>query len=105
MATTYLVKQSTMEKKLVIAIHTYQDDGWYGKRRRYYYEGPDGLGFKNKTEAKKYESKLKKYIKSILKSKEELNGTEIGEFDNMITYKYMGAGPSLSIANIKINQL
>lgn len=90
-------------QQLVIAILTYQEDGWYGTRRRYYYEGPDGLGFKNKTEAKKYESKFKKYIKSIIKERgEQLNGIEIGELKDMVTYKYCGAGPSLSITNIKV---
>jgi hypothetical protein len=92
-------------KQLVIAILTYENDGWYGKRRRYYYAGPDGLGFQNKTEAKKYQSKLKKHVKNTLRTKEELNGIEVGDLESMVTYKYMGAGPSLSITNIKVSLL
>lgn len=91
--------------KIVISVLTYESDGWYGKRRRYYYEGPDGLGFKNKTEAKKYGSRLKKHVKGILCTQEEFNGFEVGDLESMVTYKYMGAGPSLSITNIKINSL
>ena len=90
---------------LVISLKTYTDDGWYGLRNRYYYAGVDGNGFKNKTEANTFKSKLKKYIKNKVKysSKTEINGDfEVGILENFCTYRYVGAGPSYSCPNIEV---
>ena len=62
-------------------------------------------GFKNKTEANTFKSKLKKYIKNKIKynSKIEIDGDfEVGILENFCTYKYMGAGPSYSCSNKEI---
>jgi hypothetical protein len=90
---------------LVISLKTYTNDGWYGLSNRYYYAGVDGNGFKNKTEANKFKSKLKKYIKNKIKynSKIEIDGGfEVGILENFCTYRYMGAGPSYSCTNIEV---
>ena len=92
-------------EKIVVALETYTDDGWYGKHRRYFYAGPEGLGFKNKTEAGKFKSKLKKYVKERIKylNKTEINGdVKVDYLNNFSTYKYCGAGPSYSCSNIEI---
>ena len=95
-------------KKLVISLKTYTDDGWYGTRRRYYYAGPDGSGFKNRTEANAFKSKLKKYIKEQIKydSKTTIDGDfVVGILDDFCTYKYYGAGPSYSCSNIEVKNI
>lgn len=87
---------------IVIALEVYVEDNWYGKRYRFYYAGENGLGFKNKTEAKKYGSKLKKHIKQTRR----YNGNLVaGKLDEFVTYKYLGAGPSYSCPNILIKSL
>jgi hypothetical protein len=87
-------------ENLAITIRTYTNDGWYGKRTRYCYLGPDGNGFKNKTEASKSKSIFKKYIKNLIKyelPRTEIDGDiEIGLLSNFTTYKYCGSGPSYS---------
>ena len=91
---------------MVIVLETYTDDGRYGKRCRYYYTGPDGLGFKTKKQARQFKSPFKKYIKKNLGSKTEINGEiEIGILDTFCTYKYMGAGPSYSCPNIEVKNI
>lgn len=95
-------------KKLVISLRTYTNDGWYGERHRYYYAGPNGDGFKNRTEANKFKGKLKKHIKERIKSNinREIDGDfEVGILEDFITYKYMGAGPSYSCTNIEVKDL
>ena len=95
-------------EKLAITLRTYTNDGWYGKRYRYYYLGPDGNGFKNKTEANKFKSKLKKYVKEHIKFRTncEIDGDcEVNILENFITYKYMGAGPSYSCTNVEVKSL
>jgi len=90
---------------LVISLKTYTNDGWYGLSNRYYYAGVDGNGFKNKTEANKFKSKLKKYIKNKIKysSKTEINGDfEVNILENFCTYIYVGAGPSYSCPNVEV---
>jgi hypothetical protein len=95
-----------MESKLIIALETYTDDGWYGRRSRYIYSGPEGLGFKNKTEANKYKSKLKKFVKGRLTSKTEIIGdVKVDLLDNFSTYIYCGSGPSYACTNIEVKSL
>jgi|LakMenEpi03Aug12_release.lakeMendotaPanAssembly.Ray.scaffolds.fasta_scaffold241832_3 hypothetical protein len=90
--------------KLVVSFIHYEDDGWYGKRIRYYLAGPEDNGFTNKSEARKYASKLKKFIKKNL-CKVITNNPIIGDINNqeeMPTYKYCGAGPSWSCVNYEV---
>jgi hypothetical protein len=97
-----------MESKWVISLETYTDDGWYGKNNRYYYAGHDSQGFKNKTEAGKFKGKLKKYVKELIKyrNQTEINGdVKVGLLGDFKTYIYCGAGPSYSCTNIEVKNL
>jgi hypothetical protein len=97
-----------MTHMLVLALETYTEDGWYGTRRRYYYAGPDGQGFKNKSAASKFKSDLRKYVKGLIqgKTKTSINGTVVcGLLNEFPTYKYMGAGPSYSCCNIEVTDI
>lgn len=90
---------------IVSAIMVHIEDGWYGQNARYYYAGPEGTGFKNKTEARKSIGKLKKYVKSKIKhnTRSSLNGPGgVGILDEMKTYIYGGIGPSWACTNIKV---
>lgn len=89
-------------KKYVVAIQFYFEDGWYGTRRRYIYAGEDGNGFDSKREARTHTSMLKKFLKKELRI-EEAGMVEIGVEKEMETYRYMGAGPSWSCSNVHIN--
>ena len=93
-------------KKLVVAIMVHVKDDWYGKSFRYYYAGPDDTGFKNKTEAKKHAGVLKKYVKDRVKvrfgTKGSMGDVEIGDINEMETYKYYGAGPSWACTNCEV---
>jgi hypothetical protein len=93
--------------KLVVAFMVYFDDSWYGSHYRYYYAGPEDTGFKNKTEAKKYASALKKYVKSRIKTsfgnKASISHIDIGDINTMETYRYFGAGPSWSCKNYEVS--
>jgi hypothetical protein len=98
----------TESTKIVVALETYTNDGWYGTRNRYYYAGPEGQGFKNKTEAGKYKGKLKKYVKQLIKyrSKTEINGeATTGMLSEFPTYIYCGAGPSYSCSNVEVKNI
>jgi hypothetical protein len=95
------------EKMLVVAIMVNVNDNWYGKNYRYYYAGPEGTGFKNKTEARKSAGALKKYVKNRIKqqfgSKGSMsNDVVIGDLNEMETYKYYGAGPSWACDNCEV---
>jgi hypothetical protein len=95
-----------MESKLVIALETYTDDGWYGRRARYIYSGPEGKGFRTKTEANKYKGKLKKFVKGRLTLKTEINvEVKVGELGYFPTYIYSSFGPSYSCTNIEVKNL
>jgi len=94
-----------MESKLVIALETRTDDGWYGTYSRFVYSGPEGLGFKNKTEANKYKSKLKKHVKGRIGLRTKMLDTKVGLLEDFPTYIYCSAGPSYSCNNIKIETL
>jgi hypothetical protein len=93
--------------KLVVAIMVHVDDNWYGKNYRYYYAGPEGTGFKNKTEARKSAGALKKYVKNRIKQQfgsrgSMSNDVVIGDINEMETYKYYGAGPSWACDNCEV---
>jgi len=94
-------------KKLVVAIMVNVNDNWYGKNYRYYYAGPEGEGFKNKTEARKSAGALKKYVKNRIKQQFGSRGSMsdkivIGDLNEMETYKYYGAGPSWACDNCEV---
>jgi len=94
--------------QLVIALETYTEDGWYGRRKRYYYPGPTGNGFKNKTEANKFKGKLKKYVKQKFKHNSDTtvsSDVKVGLLEDFTTYMYCGAGPSYSCPNVIIQNL
>ena len=94
-----------MKSKLVITLETYTEDGWYGTLKRYIYSGPEGLGFKNRTEAGKYKSKLKKFVKTKISSRTNINGDiKVGLLESFPTYIYCGAGPSYSCNNIEVKE-
>ena len=95
-------------EKIVVALETYTSDGWYGTRARYYYAGPNGNGFKNKTEASKFKGKLKKHVKQMLEYRPntEINGeAKIGMLNEFPTYIYCGAGPAYSCSNIEVKSI
>ena len=97
-----------MDSRLVLTLETYTEDGWYGERRRYFYAGLDGKGFKNKTEANKFKGKFKKTIKQRLKYDKKTSIGEnvvVGVLSGFTTYRYAGAGPSYSCPNIEITEL
>lgn len=95
-------------QKLVVSLMVFIEDGWYGSRIRYYYAGENGEGFKNKTEARKASSLLKKYVKQRIKHKSNRSisgGIEIGDINSeveMPTYRYCGAGPSWACNNYEV---
>ena len=90
------------KKKLVLAIEFYIENGWYGDRYRFIFSGMDGEGFKTKSEAGKYSSMLKKYLKN--RNKDYVNGqVSAAELEKYKTYIYMGAGPSYSCKNLNVN--
>lgn len=93
---------------IVVAIMVNVDDNWYGKNYRYYYAGPEGTGFKNKTEARKCAGALKKYVKESIKYRFGAKGAMrndivIGDINEMETYKYYGAGPSWACDNCEVS--
>ena len=95
-------------EKLVVSFMVYVDDNWYGKRYRYYYAGPEGNGFENKTQARKAAGALKKYVKERIKysfgPKGSISGDmEIGDINVMPTYRYCGAGPSWACNNVEVS--
>jgi hypothetical protein len=95
------------EKILVVAIMVNVEDSWYGKNYRYYYAGPEGTGFKTKTEARKSVGALKKYVKNRIKQQFGSRGSMsdkvvIGDLNEMETYKYYGAGPSWACNNCEV---
>ena len=91
-----------MKKKYVIAIQFYFEDNWYGTRARYIYNGIDGEGFDTKGAASKHASMLRKFVKEEHRVSEK-GFFEIDEFENLETYKYMGAGPSWACSNVMVD--
>jgi len=87
-------------KNLVLSIQWYVKDEWYGNNYRLVLNGLSEDGFKTKSDAKKYSS----YIKKYLKHKENIkNGIiDICEYSNLETYRYCSMGPSWSCTNIHI---
>ena len=90
-----------MKKNLVLGIEFYLDDGWYGDRRRFIFDGEDGEGFRTKGEAGQYSSMLKKWCKAR-DSKYTQGKVDAKPLEDFPTYKYMGAGPSYSCKNINV---
>ena len=96
--------------KLVVSVMVYVENGWYGKRYRYFYAGQEGNGFENKTQARKSAGALKRYVKERIKyqfgAKGSISGDiEIGDINNKVempTYKYYGAGPSWACTNCEV---
>lgn len=84
-----------MEKKIVLVLEYYKDDGWYGKRYRIVLQPEKDKFFTTKTEAKKYTSLVKKFIKREKPYIGEFNGAYQAELDSLIDYQYRGAFPSL----------
>lgn len=96
--------------KIVVAFMVYVENGWYGDRYRFFYAGPDGLGFKNKTEARKSASLLKKAVKKDIKESfgdrasisPNIQVGDINDTEVMPVYKYQGAFPSWACTNVEI---
>jgi hypothetical protein len=95
--------------KVVVALEIQIDNGWYGENHRYFYSGPNENGFKNKTEASKYKSKLKRYVKDqIYRNRYKLkwmSDTSLGVLEEFPTYGYCCSGPSYSCTNIEVKDL
>ncbi len=83
----------------ILAIRWYVPDNWYGQNMRVILNGISGTGFKNKTEAKKYVSKLKKFIKSTNQNYTGGGVVEVDKLENLETYRYCAFGPSWSCSN------
>lgn len=98
-------------KDLVLVGTIYIDDGWYGDNHRVILSEEEGGGFKRKADAKKFTSKLKKYITSIFEHKaDNIKGKphiDCDERDTFISYTYVSAGPSISYKhhNITVDEL
>ena len=97
-------------KNLVLGVEFYVKNGWYGERYRFIFRGVDGEGFKNKREAGKYSSMLKKYCIAILqkyckaRNPKYVNGkVDAKPYEDFPTYIYGDVGPSYSCDNIEIN--
>ncbi|MCK5016716.1 MAG: hypothetical protein KAS32_06530 [Candidatus Peribacteraceae bacterium] len=102
-------------KDLVLCYTICLDDGWYGDRHRFILSVDTDIGFTTKTTAKKYASKLKKFLlnndnyykyrKLIVK----LTTKEIGcsERSELVDYTHVSPGPSLSYThhNITVEEL
>ena len=84
---------------LVLAIRWYVPDNWYGQNIRVILNGIDGTGFSNKTQAKEYVSKLKKFIKSVNRNYTGKGIVEVDLLENLETYRYCAYGPSWSCTN------
>ena len=79
-------------KDIVLVGDVYVEDNWYGQRYRIILRPTIDSFFKNKTEVKKYEGKVRKYIKKHFKTTSE---TYMGEYSKLIDYTYVSLGPSL----------
>lgn len=80
-------------KDIVLVGDVYVEDGWYGKRYRIVLRPTVDGYFKNKTECKKYEAKVKKYVKNRFETTVEL--LYIGEHNKLVDYRYISLGPSI----------
>ena len=80
------------------------DDDWYGDRYRYMLSAADGIGFKTKSEARKFVSKLKKYVvdnaSDSIKSKDI--SITINEHESYVDYTHTSRGPSLYYNHIEL---
>jgi len=94
---------------IVLVCQVYIDDNWYGDRHRVILFAEDGVGFKNKTEAKKFTVRLRKYTQKKF-SRDSRNVFPItndnvfcGELDTFVEYTYVSSGPSLSYTHYNIS--
>jgi hypothetical protein len=102
------IKNSIQPTTRVLTFEWYVSDDWYGERYRVVLLKEDSnIDFETLGEAKKYRSKLAKYIngkyKIILgKERPTVKKMKIGNYGDFPTYKYLGAGPSYSCKNIHV---
>jgi hypothetical protein len=82
--------------EIVLVGDVYIKDNWYGTRYRIILKPDINTFFKNKTEAKKYEGKVKKYIKGKYNTTGQIY---IGE---LIDYIYVSMGPSIYYNRVEI---
>jgi len=81
-------------KDLVLVGTICIENGWYGDRHRIILSESEGIGFNRKGDAKKYATKLKKYVLR----KWGIPGASIDcdERESFVSYTYISSGPSLS---------
>jgi hypothetical protein len=88
--------------KLVIACHVYINDDWYGDRHRVILTKENGEGFANKTEAKKFTVRLRKYTQELFSrsrnrvepiTNDNIRCADLIQFPE---YTHVSFGPSLS---------
>lgn len=87
-------------KKIVLVASYGVDDGWYGENFRIILSKTDKACFTTKTEAKKYASALKKYVK--VHHTTEKPRMSCNELDSYVEYTYCANGPSLSYYHINV---
>ena len=90
-------------KDLVLVGTIHIDNGWYGDNHRVILSEEEGGGFKRKADAKKFTSKLRKYVAKIFENRTMADGNskihvsiDCDERDTFISYTYVSAGPSIS---------
>lgn len=90
-------------KDLVLVGTIYINDGWYGDKHRIILSESEGIGFNRKGDARKFASKLKKYIKRTFEHKKFVDENwakgmtvDCVERDTLESYTYISAGPSIS---------
>ena len=86
------MEEKEIIKDIVLVGDVYVEDNWYGQRYRVILRPTIDSFFKNKTEMKKYEGKVRKYIKGKYKTSGE---TYMGDYGKLIDYWYVSMGPSI----------
>lgn len=96
-----------MKPGLLLVVQWYVADDWYGKRYRVILSIDDEQDFRTKTDAKKYTSLIKKYVRNLYSfpnKKEKITVmVKSREEDDLRDYVYCGNGPSLSYTHYNIS--
>ena len=84
-------------KDLVLVGTIHIDNGWYGDNHRVILSEEEGVGFERKGDARKFATKLKKYINKAFEGRKyECVNIDCEERESFVSYTYVSAGPSIS---------
>ena len=90
-------------KDLVLVGTICIDNGWYGDRHRIILSESEGIGFTRKGDARKFATKLKKYVARVFENRTMADDScklhvsiDCEERESFVSYTYISAGPSIS---------